>query len=67
MTLIFLEFGKGLFNEKLDLDLSEDHEPYHIDFNKSRKNTDISIFEKEVEINGAIFDSIPEDMFFSLD
>lgn len=65
----YSEFGRGLFNEKLDLDLSED-EPYQI---KSHKNSTDSrdnfslIMEKDIKINEAIFEPIPEETFLCLD
>merc|ERR1711957_617450 len=63
------EFGKGLFNEKYDLDLSEEDSP----FIRSRKNTtDVRdsfnlIMDKELEITEAIFDPMPEECFLCLD
>lgn len=60
----FSDFGRGLFNEKFDLDLSED-EPFVI---KSHKNSlDNNNYEKELEIREAFFDPIPEEAFLCLD
>jgi hypothetical protein len=62
-VLIFLEFGKGLFDFRNDFDASDDVEPY-VAPKKSQKQ-DAKL--KEIEIKSAMFNSVPEDLFFSLD
>merc|ERR1712151_137952 len=61
VNINYSEFGKGLFNEKYDLDLSEEDSP----FIRSHKNSTDSkdsfqlIMDKELEITEAIFDPMP--------
>lgn len=64
-VLKILEFEKGLFNEKLDLSFSSDMDGMTLkkDSNKERE----SLTKKEVEISGTMFDTLAEDMFFTLD
>ena len=63
--LNFLEFGKGLFNEKFDLDLSESEGPLYFNYKKERKT--LELINKKEELKQAFSDIIPEDMYFSLD
>lgn len=58
-----LEFGKGLFDTRYDFDPSDDFEPY-VAHKKSNKNETIL---KEIQIKSAMFNAIPEDLYFSLD
>jgi len=57
-----LDFGKGLFDAKLDLDLSDNMETYKI-----QKQPHFEVELKEIELKSALFNAVPEDMFFSLD
>ncbi len=59
---INLDFGKGLFDEKLDFDPSDDMDSF-----KVVKKKDFDQKLREVEIKSAIFNTISEDLFFSLD
>jgi hypothetical protein len=58
----YLDFGKGLFDEKLDFDPSENVDTYKI-YKKTNFETEL----KEIEIRSAMFNSVPEDIFFYLD
>jgi hypothetical protein len=69
---LILEFGKGLFNEKLDLDLSEEESTYQIKYyknsNERKESLNFSLnMEKELLINNAFYDPIPEETFLFLD
>lgn len=59
---IYLDFGKGLFDEKLDFDPSEDLDSFKV---MKKKNFDNEL--KEIQIKSAIFNTISEDLYFSLD
>ena len=59
---ILIDFGKGLFDEKLDFDHSDEMENFKV---VKKQNFDFEL--REIEIKSAIFNTIPEDMFFSLD
>ena len=61
--LNLLEFGKGLFDTRYDFDPSDDMEQF-VPSKKSHKQNAIL---KEIEIKSAMFNAIPEDLFFSLD
>jgi hypothetical protein len=71
MIFKILDFGKGLFDEKFDMDLSEEESNYQI---KSFKNSfdrkeslNLSLsMEKEFLINEAFFNPIPEEDFLFL-
>jgi len=58
----FKDFGKGLFDEKVDFDPSDDMDNFKI-FKKQSFDYEL----KEIEIKSAIFNAVPEDLFFSLD
>jgi hypothetical protein len=64
LRYIFLkpDFGKGLFDEKLDFDPSDDMDNF-----KVVKKKDFDQKLKEIEIKSAIFNTISEDLFFTLD
>merc|ERR1711976_572817 len=55
-------FGKGLFDEKLDFDPSSDMDNFKVS-KKAKFDTEI----KEIEIKNAMFNPLEEDIFFSLD
>lgn len=60
--LFTLDFGKGLFDQKLDFDPSSDMDTYKV---IKKNNFDVEL--KEIEIKSAMFNTVPEDLFFSLD
>lgn len=60
--ILYLGFGKGLFDEKLDFEPSSDMETFRV---VKKQNFDDEL--KEIEIKSAMFNAVPEDMFFSLD
>ena len=62
LILIKLDFGKGLFDAKLDFDLSDNLDTYKI-----QKQSNFEVELKEIELKSALFNAVPEDMFFSLD
>ncbi len=59
----FLEFGKGLFDKRYDFDPSDDIESYVV----TKKTHKQDAILKEIEIKSALFNAVPEDLFFSLD
>jgi len=61
-NFILLDFGKGLFDEKLDFDPSDEFENFKV---SKKGNFDQKL--KEIEIKSAIFNNLSEDSFFSLD
>lgn len=56
-----------LFNERINLELSENNEAFNFTFNKAKNFEDDWIFQIHNEIKHAVFDTIPEDIFFCLD
>ncbi len=59
---LFLDFGKGLFDEKHDFEPSDDMDDFKI-IKKNAFDTEL----KEIEIKNAMFDTVREDLFFSID
>ncbi len=61
-SFLKIDFGKGLFDEKLDFEPSDDMDNF-----KVVKKKDFDSKLKEIEIKSAVFNTISEDLFFSLD
>ncbi len=58
----FLDFGKGLFLEKNDFSPSSDF-GFHV---PAYKKDIFDVELKEIQIKSAMFNEVPEDVFFSL-
>jgi len=56
-------FDLGLFAKKQDLDFSSDYNSYKLPYKKDSFDSDL----KEIQIKSAMFNEVPEDLFFLLE